>query len=431
PEAAVEWAGRALELAGRVGAVELRPGILVNQGSALTCFPDRVADGAALLEQAVAEAEAHGEAHTVLRGLRTLFVAMARVWPAEQSHGVLERMAKTADAYGQHTWAGEIAWLRASLLAEGEGDLDGARDVLRALDHDEAFVDVASARWAPFMAAQLAAEADDPAVVEYVERARRYAQRRGSLSRQLWVHSLQAELAARQGDVPTALAELDRLRSYLATPTATFLWDFWSDNWYSGLLAALRAGAEPGVIRDLLARAEPLGPAVDHVHNDPAWPDHLDGGLAEAEGRFDDALDAYRRALAGRGRRRWVPQAADVHQGLARCLMSLGQTKEARAEAEAAAALLARWPGWRQRDTKALLRRLGVGPATSGPGELSDREREVAALLAEGLTNAEIARRLFISPKTASVHVSHILTKLGMSSRAEVAAWAVRAGLAD
>ena len=41
------------------------------------------------------------------------------------------------------------------------------------------------------------------------------------------------------------------------------------------------------------------------------------------------------------------------------------------------------------------------------------------------------SRRLCISPKTASVHVSHILTTLGMSSRTEIAAWAVRAGLAD
>ena len=56
-------------------------------------------------------------------------------------------------------------------------------------------------------------------------------------------------------------------------------------------------------------------------------------------------------------------------------------------------------------------------------------KREVVALLAEGLTNGEIATRLFISPKTASVHVSNILAKLSMTSRAEIAAYAVRAGL--
>ena len=64
------------------------------------------------------------------------------------------------------------------------------------------------------------------------------------------------------------------------------------------------------------------------------------------------------------------------------------------------------------------------------PVELTPREQEVLALVAEGLTNAELAERLFISPRTAGVHVSNILAKLGMSSRAEVAAWAVRTGLA-
>ncbi len=54
----------------------------------------------------------------------------------------------------------------------------------------------------------------------------------------------------------------------------------------------------------------------------------------------------------------------------------------------------------------------------------------MAALLAEGLTNGELATRLYISPKTASVHVSNILAKLGMTSRAEIAAYAVRSGLA-
>jgi DNA-binding CsgD family transcriptional regulator len=58
----------------------------------------------------------------------------------------------------------------------------------------------------------------------------------------------------------------------------------------------------------------------------------------------------------------------------------------------------------------------------------SPREREVAALLA-GLSNGEIARRLDISTKTASVHVSNILAKLAMSSRTEVATWALRSGL--
>jgi len=67
--------------------------------------------------------------------------------------------------------------------------------------------------------------------------------------------------------------------------------------------------------------------------------------------------------------------------------------------------------------------------APSPLDSLTPREREVLALVAEGLTNAELAERLYISPRTAGVHVSNILAKLGMSSRTEAAAWAVRSGL--
>ena len=61
---------------------------------------------------------------------------------------------------------------------------------------------------------------------------------------------------------------------------------------------------------------------------------------------------------------------------------------------------------------------------------LSPRELEVLALVAAGRTNGQIARELFISPKTAGVHVTHILDKLGVNSRVEAAIVAARAGIA-
>ena len=76
----------------------------------------------------------------------------------------------------------------------------------------------------------------------------------------------------------------------------------------------------------------------------------------------------------------------------------------------------------------ALLRSLGA-KGRAGPravGLLTQREIEVLQLVGEGLTNSEIARRLFISPRTAEHHISRIFAKLGMTKRSEAAAYAVR-----
>jgi DNA-binding CsgD family transcriptional regulator len=71
----------------------------------------------------------------------------------------------------------------------------------------------------------------------------------------------------------------------------------------------------------------------------------------------------------------------------------------------------------------------GLAATPADPYGLSPREREVLVLLVEGRTNGEIAKELFVSPKTASVHVTHILDKLGVNSRGAAAAVGVRAGL--
>jgi DNA-binding CsgD family transcriptional regulator len=63
-------------------------------------------------------------------------------------------------------------------------------------------------------------------------------------------------------------------------------------------------------------------------------------------------------------------------------------------------------------------------PESSG-SELTVREREVAALLTQGMTNRQIARRLVISERTVAAHVEHILNKLGFASRHQVAVWAL------
>jgi DNA-binding CsgD family transcriptional regulator len=74
---------------------------------------------------------------------------------------------------------------------------------------------------------------------------------------------------------------------------------------------------------------------------------------------------------------------------------------------------------------QAVLRHLGVRPPRHerAAGDLSPREIEVAELVAEGLSNPAIARRLYLGRPTVASHVAHILAKLGFSSRAQIAAW--------
>jgi len=81
--------------------------------------------------------------------------------------------------------------------------------------------------------------------------------------------------------------------------------------------------------------------------------------------------------------------------------------------------------------TRDVIERLAeLGKGTPGPeGALSEREKEVLLLIAQGYTNKEIASRLVVSPFTARNHVIRILDKLGLSRRSEAAAQAVKLGL--
>lgn len=72
---------------------------------------------------------------------------------------------------------------------------------------------------------------------------------------------------------------------------------------------------------------------------------------------------------------------------------------------------------------------VAFGSDVDGAATLTSRELDVLRLVADGLTNGEVAERLFLSDKTVKSHVSHILTKLRLSHRTQAAVWAVRAGV--
>ncbi len=114
---------------------------------------------------------------------------------------------------------------------------------------------------------------------------------------------------------------------------------------------------------------------------------------------------------------------------LAHVLLAAGRGAEAAgpiAAAEQVALRLGARPLMAEIETLGAPARTAVGPVA-----LTPREREVLALVADGRSNGEVASQLFISTKTASVHVSNILAKLGASSRTEAAAIARRDGLLD
>jgi DNA-binding CsgD family transcriptional regulator len=149
---------------------------------------------------------------------------------------------------------------------------------------------------------------------------------------------------------------------------------------------------------------------------DPPSQDDLVAAWRETESRFEAFAAPY--------------ELACVRVALAEVLAATGDAEGARVAREAATET-ARGLG-----TEPLLRLLGQSVSHAAPSRdvrqtLTRRESEILGLVAQGRTNGEIGRQLFISTKTVSVHVSNILGKLGASGRTEAAAIARRDGLLD
>lgn len=150
--------------------------------------------------------------------------------------------------------------------------------------------------------------------------------------------------------------------------------------------------------------------------------EHLLGLLAQCTGDHESATGHFERGVLANAVIGARPYVALSRLGWAECLARSSQTSaEARPLAEAAAAELARlrMPGPHRRATE-LLGRLSRRAPTS---ILTPRESEVAGLVAQGLTNQQIAAQLFLSVRTVESHVRGALAKVGISSRTELAVW--------
>ncbi|MGV9693883.1 helix-turn-helix transcriptional regulator [Streptomyces sp. NPDC003444] len=164
--------------------------------------------------------------------------------------------------------------------------------------------------------------------------------------------------------------------------------------------------------------------------------------LARAEGR--ETAARWAEVVAAYEPLDRPAQLARARYRLADALLAEGGRREEAAallrEARAAAGLLGARPLREDVELLAARARLSLAPEERPPAPaepaddafgLTPREQDVLRLVAAGRTNRQIAGELFISPKTASVHVSHILAKLGVAGRGEAAALAHRLHLLD
>ena len=401
----VEYADRAIAEARAIGSERVEAQALVERWS---CRGHEGDDVMSMVLVAVDRAEALGDHVTAARGLNNIVDLV----PVEERRSIIERMHSNAESAGfaalaAYSYAEHLADL-ASLSAD-RAELD------RWLTHAWRWRRLGQARkgtrWLDFYSALLEAEAGDAegSVGDSTGRHRAGARRESGTS--------YADLvdAASRGDARSARAAVE---AWAASEKSV------KDKLYhlpNVVEAALRAGVPADALRQIF---DDTIPAAER--SGPSW-EAMMAFLEAHAGRRSEAADHVSRV--GDVLERWL--RGELELQLAELALADGANSDAAKHAMAASGMLARWPGWRRDRADALLRRLERRAASVPGNELSGRELEVATLLADGLTNAQIAERLFIARKTAAVHVSNILAKLGMRSRTEIAAWAIRTGVAE
>ncbi|GLH97602.1 hypothetical protein Pa4123_28770 [Phytohabitans aurantiacus] len=408
-EATLDWTDRAVALADEFDLPDVRLAALVEKGSALAERPQTAAEGRAILAGLVDEAEKRGDWVLAARALNNLLQEEPEDSPEVLAER-LERMRVDAERAGFESLAVAAYFQGRARLAMRAGDLRAAIDALEdGREQDRGYL--RHGRWADPHAVFLAGLSLEAGDLDKVEQLVADLEAVPNLPAQS-IPGLVFHLAARRGQAARADAALD---AYLA--------EMAKQDWRSGstahdlVSAALALGLPPARLSELAEAL--LGETVWD-----AFRTLVDAQVAEAYGRHAPALEGYLSIIDAPVL--WPAIQGTVRVGAARCLLAADRREEAAAQVAAAEPLLAGWGGWRVAQLDQVRAQLGLAPvdapdAVTGPGALTPREREVAVLISEGLTNAELARRLYISPKTAAVHVSNILRKLGVSSRTDVA----------
>jgi DNA-binding CsgD family transcriptional regulator/tetratricopeptide (TPR) repeat protein len=382
-EPATEWALKAIALARELGDHETLAHASISLGNVET--HRGLAEGLARIEQSVALARSAGNDENVIRGLSNLALAAAGMREYELADRALQEGIDHLAELGISHWSGYLYAMRSRTAFE-RGRWDEAA----------ALADRALARPGTLPLARLEA---------------------------LLVRGL---IRARRGD-PGVWAPLDEAAA-IAAPT----------NELQQVAPVAVARAEAALLDDDSAA---VGPATDEAFElaRRRYSPWLLGELALlrrqagiVEPTPEPLAEPYALALAGE----WGAAAARWAE--IGCPYQTAQALAETGEEDAMRRALAEFERLGARPAAlATARRLrelvarGPRPATAeNPANLTPREVEVLTLVAEGLRNAEIAKRLVVSQRTVDHHVSAILRKLGARSRSEAGAAAVRLGLA-
>ncbi|WP_426570793.1 helix-turn-helix transcriptional regulator [Aquihabitans sp. McL0605] len=408
------------------------------------------------LDASVSLGRSLGDNWAIADGLKMITVS----WMAEDDHealaGALDALDEVAASLHNVFFA---AWCHAGrgMSAVHRGDVTAARDHLhRALQACREVGDPATAGLAIAWLAELELLTGDPAAAQ--ARLDAFIARARATGGEMGVHHAElgrATVALSVGDA----AEAHRIvTARLAKPCLpVFL------TWARILLGtADTALGETADAKAALAKARKGAARLGNpwLH---AMVDHQLGAVARADGEYGDAEDLEHAALQQCVEAGLVPGIIEGLEAVAGLALEHESAAEAARLFSAAATLrarrsIARWPSCQSaydRDLARTTELLGadrfaaawsegseldisqaVAYATRARGErkrpsmgwasLTPTENQVVALAAEGLTNPEIAARLFIARGTVKVHLSHIFAKLGVATRTELASAATR-----